>query len=55
MCPPQVREQLMLVSGVEDATIDFEKKTATVKVKKGTSPDLIAAGLSGKFAGKLGG
>ena len=41
------------VDGVSDCVVDFASKTATVHVKKGTSPESVAAGLSGKFTGKV--
>ncbi len=52
-CPPAVREQLEGVDGVTGVEIDFDTKTATVTVEKGTDPAGVAAGLSGRFSGTL--
>ena len=48
-----MQEQLAAVSGVTECDVSFDTKTAAVKVKKGTDPNTVAAGLSGKFTGKV--
>ena len=48
-----MREQLQSVSGVVSASVDYASKTVTVKVKKGTDPKDVAAGLTGQYSGTL--
>ena len=43
----------MKVDGVQACEISFEEKTATVTVKKGTDPEVVAAALTGQFSGTL--
>lgn len=40
MCAKKVRETLSKMDGVKSAAVDFTKKTATVKMKKGNKAPL---------------
>jgi hypothetical protein len=44
---------LEVVPGVQDVSVDFSEKTATVTVAKGTPVATIAAGVSGRFSAKI--
>ena len=52
-CPPGVEGQLLEVPGVKSCEVSFDAMTATVTAKKGTDPEAVAAGLSGKFSGTV--
>ena len=41
------------MDGVTGVEIDYETKTATVTVKKGTAADAVAGGLSGAYSGTV--
>ena len=48
-----MRGQLLAVEGVLKAEVDFKAKTAKVTVAKGTSPEKVVSGLSGKYSGTV--
>ncbi len=48
-----VEQQLKTVPGVQAVKIDYNAKTATCTVKKGTDPKVVAGGLSGKYTGSV--
>lgn len=43
----------MALDAVYEADVNFDTKTATVKIVKGTTPDEVIAGVSGQFSAKL--
>ena len=43
----------MALDSVYEADVNFDSKTATVKVMKGTPADEVIAGVSGQFSAKL--
>jgi copper chaperone CopZ len=48
-----VRSQLEGVDGVESVEVDYDNKTAVCKVKEGTDPQALLAGLKGDYKGTL--
>jgi copper chaperone CopZ len=50
---PAVRRQLKKVEGVVDAEVDLASATAKVTLVKGTAPDKVVGGLSGKYSGAV--
>jgi len=48
-----VQGQLEAMDSVTACEVSYDTKTAAVTVKKGTDPKTVAAGLSGKFSGKI--
>ena len=40
-CPPAVREIATKVDGVEKCEVDYDSKTVTCTVKKGTDPKMV--------------
>ena len=52
-CVQEVREQLLAVPGVLDVVIDTNARKATVRVARGTDPELLVAGLRAPYSGRL--
>ena len=52
-CASQVRGQLEELEGVVSVDVDFDDSSATVVVKKGTDPQDVADGLSGRYSGSV--
>jgi len=44
-CPPRVRAALESVPGVESARVDYDTRSATVRVREGTSVDALSRAL----------
>ncbi len=49
MCPPKIKEDLMTVNGVQEVTVDYETKTATVKASDGVDSDVLVKSLRKQF------
>ena len=53
-CAPRVEGALSKASGVEECKVDFNSKTAVVKVKAGTDPKDVANALEGtRYSAKM--
>ena len=49
MCPPNVKEDLMTVKGVEDVKVDFTTKTATVTTTGSVDSGALVKALRKQF------
>jgi copper chaperone CopZ len=44
-CPGKVQAALASVEGVESATVDYDTRTATVRMREGVDPALLTAAV----------
>ena len=49
MCPPKIKEDLMAVKGVEEVKVDFETKTATVRISGDVDSGALVKSLREQF------